>query len=168
MSMMGKLEPRIIEMSPQKVAVVYSKGDPNNVGQLVMGALFGSVFKLKMSKKKEGLDFKVTGLRARWPDAHLVPKNEWQGIWALPVPDWVTELPQKTPEVEVCLETWEYGTVAQILHLGPYSEEGPTIERLHAFIKESGYQLASPHEEEYLTRPDAKEQKTIIRYVVKR
>ena len=66
------------------------------------------------------------------------------------------------------IERWEYGTVAEILHLGPYSEEGPTIERLHKFIEESGYEIAGVHEEEYLTRPDAKVQKTVIRYEVRK
>ena len=72
----------------------------------------------------------------------------------------------KRPEVR--LETWEYGTVAQILHLGPYDQEGSTIERLHRFIKDSGYQITGDHEEEYLTRPDAKVIKTLIRYTVKK
>ncbi|MCJ7769173.1 MAG: GyrI-like domain-containing protein, partial [Dehalococcoidales bacterium] len=64
--------------------------------------------------------------------------------------------------------TWQYGMVAQILHLGSYSEEGPNIERLHGFIEESGYEIAGPHEEKYLTRPDAKAVKTIIRYEVRK
>jgi len=72
------------------------------------------------------------------------------------------------PNVEVKIETWEYGTVAQILHLGPYDQEYPTVERLHKFIADSGYELAGPHEEEYLTSPDAKVQKTIIRYPIRK
>ena len=86
----------------------------------------------------------------------------------LPVPEDTTSLPQKVPDVEVKIETWGYGTVAQILHLGPYDQEHPTIERLHRFIEESGYEIAGPHEEEYLTRPDAKVIKTIIRYSIRR
>jgi len=57
------------------------------------------------------------------------------------------------------LETWNYGTVAQILHVGPYSEEEPTVKRLHEFITENGYEIAGIHEEEYLTPPKAKVQK---------
>ncbi|MBM2850090.1 MAG: hypothetical protein HW418_3032, partial [Anaerolineales bacterium] len=56
----------------------------------------------------------------------------------------------------------------EILHIGPYSEEGPTIQRLHEFIAASGYEIAGVHEEEYLTTPKAKVQKTIIRYPVKK
>ncbi len=160
--------PVIREMPAQKMAVVDSKGDPNVVGQQVFPALYGAVYTLKFALKKAGKeDFKVTGLRARWPDAHLVPRDQWTAHWGLPIPEDTTELPKKVPEPEVRIEVWEYGTVAEILHLGPYSEEGPTIQKLHQFIEESGYQIAGVHEEEYLTRPDAKVQKTIIRYPVR-
>jgi hypothetical protein len=158
---------RIIEMPPQTMAVVYSKGDPNAVGEYVGKALFGAVYGLKFQLKKAGKeDFKVTGFRAKWPDAHLVPKNEWTGVWALPIPEGTAELPKKVPEPEVKIEVWEYGTVAEAMHIGPYAEEGPTIERLHKYIEENGYKLNGAHEEEYLTRPDAKVQKTIIRYII--
>ena len=161
--------PRIVEMPSQTMAVVTSKGDPNVVGEQVFPALYGAVFTLKFQLKKAGKpDFKVTGLRARWPDAHLVPKDQWTGIWGLPIPEGTTELPKKVPEPEVRIEVWEYGTVAEILHIGPYSEEGPTVERLHEFIRESGYEIAGAHEEEYLTRPTAKVPKTIIRYPIRK
>jgi hypothetical protein len=42
------------------------------------------------------------------------------------------------------------------------------VERLQQFISESGYQTSGPHEEEYLTQPDAKVVKTLIRYGVKK
>lgn len=161
--------PEIYEKPAQTMAVVTSKGDPNVVGESVFPALYGSVYTLKFQLKKSGQgDFKVTGLRARWPDAHLVPKDQWTAHWGLPIPEETAELPRKVPEPVVRIERWEYGTVAEILHLGPYSEEGPTIERLHRFIEESGYEIAGVHEEEYLTRPDAKVPKTLIRYPVRR
>jgi hypothetical protein len=128
-----------------------------------MPALYGSVYTLKFELKKKGMPtFKVGGLRARYPDAHLVPKEEWTHIIGLPIPEDTTSLPQKVPDVQVKIETWEYGTVAQILHLGPYDQEYPTIERLHKFIEENGYEIAGMHEEEYLTRPEAKVPKTIF------
>jgi len=160
--------PQIIEMKSRKMAVVVTRGDPNVVSAKVLPALYGSVYKLKFQLKSKGADFKVRALCARWPDAHLVPKDQWTGIWGLQVPDDVTELPQKTPEIQVKLETWKYGKVAQILHLGPYSEEGPTVARLHQFIQDEGYQIAGSHEEEYLTRPTAKVPKTLIRYPIKK
>jgi hypothetical protein len=165
----SKTDPMIIEMPPQKMAVVQGKGTPDKVFPEIMPALYGSAYTLKFDLKKKGLPtFKVSGLRGRYPDAHLVPKEEWTIIMGLPVPNDTTSLPQKVPALEVKLETWDYGTVAQILHIGPYDQETPTIERLLQFIEENGYQIAGPHEEEYLTRPDAKVVKTLIRYVVKK
>ena len=161
-------EPQIVEMPSQKMAVVYTEGDPNIVGAQVMPALYGSAYTLKYDLKKKGIDFKVGALRARWPDAHLVPKDQWTGIWGLPIPDDTSSLPEKVPGIEVKIEAWEYGTVAQVLHLGPWDAEGPTVERLHDFIAENGYDIAGIHEEEYLTTPKAKVQKTIIRYQVRK
>jgi len=165
----SKTEPQILEMPPQKMAVVRGKGAPDKVFSELMPALYGSVYTLKFDLKKKGLPtFKVGGLRARYPDAHLVPMETWTYIIGLPVPEDTTSLPQKVPGAEVKLETWDYGTVAQILHLGPYDQETSTIERLHKFIAENGYEIAGVHEEEYLTRPNAKVIKTIIRYVVRK
>jgi len=165
----SKTEPQIIAMPPQKMAVVYAKGAPDEVFPQLAPALYGSVYTLKFDLKKKGLPtFKVSGLRARYPDAYLVPKEEWTHIIGLPIPEDTSSLPQKDPNAEVKIETWEYGTVAQILHLGPYEQESPTVKRLHQFIEDNGYEIAGVHEEEYLTTPDAKVIKTIIRYEVRK
>jgi hypothetical protein len=164
-----KTDPQIIAMPPQKMAVVQGKGTPEEVFSSLMPALYGSVYTLKFDLKKQGKPtFKVSGLRSRYSDAHLVPQSEWTIITGLPVPGDTTILPQRVPGTEVKLETWEYGDVAQILHLGPYDQEGPSIERLMGFIEENGYQISGAHEEEYLTTPDAKVVKTLIRYPVKK
>jgi effector-binding domain-containing protein len=161
-------EPQLVEMGPQKVATITTKGDPNKMGSRVMPALYGSVYMLKSQRKKAGKDFKVGASRARWPDSDRVSKAEWTGIWALPVPEDTIEIPQKIPEIPVELQTWEYGTVAQIVHVGSYRTEAKTIDKLRKFIEENGYEIAGVHEEEYLTRPTAKVQKTLIRYPVKK
>ncbi len=171
---MTQLEPRIVSMPSQRVAVVHTTGDPNLVGQQALQALYGSVYALKFGRKKHGgTDFKVGALRARWAGAvldgagHLEGAKElWQGDWALPIPDDVQTLPQKDGALAVQPATWDYGEVAQILHLGPYADEPRTVERLHRFIEQQGYEIVGEHEEEYLTRPDVKEPKTIIRYRV--
>ena len=164
----AKKEPQILEMPSQKMAVVYMKGDPNETMPKFMPALFGAVYKLKFELKKKGIEFKVSGLRGRWPNAHLDPKDKWLAICGLPIPEETSSLPQKVPGIDVKIEQWDYGTVAQILHIGPYCEEGPTVERLHKFIEDNGYQIAGVHEEEYLTSPQAKVQKTLIRYPIKK
>jgi effector-binding domain-containing protein len=155
-------------MEPQKMAVVHTKGDPNKVLPKIMPALYGSVYTLKFDLKRKGIAFKVGALRGRWPDAHLVPKDQWTGLLGLAVPADTISIPQKVPETEVKLETWDYGSVAQILHKGPYRTEGPTVEKLHKFIAENGYEIAGDHEEEYLTSPKAKAQKTLIRYPIRK
>jgi hypothetical protein len=51
--------------------------------------------------------------------------------------------------------------------LGTYAEEGPTVQKLHEYIEANGYKMEDipgTHEEEYLTMPGVKNQKTIIRY----
>jgi len=45
------------------------------------------------------------------------------------------------------------GAAAQVLHIGPYAAEGPTIERLHAFVAEQGCRLSGRHHEIYLGDP---------------
>ena len=63
------------------------------------------------------------------------------------------------------LEEFTEGPCAQILHVGPFADEGPTIQRLHNFIESRGV-LTGKHHEIYLTdirRADPKNWKTIIR-----
>jgi hypothetical protein len=162
------MEPQILELPSQTMATVRSKGDPNDTSPTVMSAFFSAVYTVKFELKKKGISMTVRHLRARWPDAHILPKNQWTAIWGIPIPDDIKSLPQKDPNVKVEVEHWEYGTVAQVVHLGPYSTEGDTIQRLHAFITDSGYEIAGHHEEEYLTRPTAKVLKTIIRYQIRK
>lgn len=53
----------------------------------------------------------------------------------------------------VRLDTFREGLAAQVLHLGPYAAEEPTIQKLHAFIRDNGYELAGKHHEIYLGDP---------------
>ncbi len=169
-------EPHVLHMPSQHVAIVRTVGDPNEVGPSAMRALYGSVYTLKFDRKKHGGgDFKVGALRARWEGgwldetgALIGAKEQWRGEWALPIPEDVDVLPQKGGAFTVTPATWTYGEVAEVLHVGPYSQEPPTVQRLHRFIEEQGYEIAGQHEEEYLTRPDARVQKTLIRYPVRK
>jgi len=166
----AKTDPEIVRIPARTMAVVRTLGDPNDVGERVFKALYGAACTLKFDLKKRGVEFKMEAPRARWfagESWRSVPREQWEAAWALPLPDWTTEVPQKEPETPVGVETWEYGTVAQILHIGTYAEEGPTIARLHAFIADEGYEIAGPHEEEYVSRPNAKQPKTVIRYQVR-
>jgi hypothetical protein len=61
---------------------------------------------------------------------------------------------------------WKEGLCGQVLHVGPYSAEGPTIRRLHEFIRRQGYRPTGRHHEVYLSDPNRtspKNLKTIVR-----
>ena len=163
-----KTDPIIIKMPTLKMAVVYTKGDPNVVAQQAMPALYGSVMGLGRELTKKGIKFQMGAPRARWPNLEDVPKQEWVGIWGLPIPEESESIPQTSKDVDVKIEVWEYGTMAQILHIGPYATEPATVEILMNFISEMGYEVNGAHEEEYLTAPGADSQKTLIRYPVKK
>lgn len=155
-------EPRIVSKPNQKMLVVEVKGDPNVSGSNAFSLLFRTFFSLP--------GVRMAPPRARWLAPLSAPKTEWVGLCALPLPESVTELPAGVEGVKI--EVWEYGEVAEIFHPGAYGEEAPTIEKLMAFIKAQGYEIAGPHEEEYIIGPgmgaDPKDYKTIIRYQVKR
>lgn len=163
-------EPRISKMAPQKMLVVEAKGDPNVIGAKAFKTLFGTYYKLKKSEKK----WQVAP-RARWPLPLDTPKDKWIGLYALPVST-TAQMPngfkQTDPEIKVEIQTWEYGDVAEILHIGPYSAEVPTTERLQSYIKEKGYRVIGEHEEEYIKGPgmfgkgNPEKYYTIIRYRV--
>ncbi len=66
--------------------------------------------------------------------------------------------------------SYHEGAAAQILHIGPFAEEGPTIEKIHRFIRENDYELSGKHHEIYLSdlrRAAPEKLKTIIRQPLK-
>jgi len=146
----------------QKMLVVEKKGDPNVTAGMAFPTLFSTFFKLPGAR--------MAPPRARWLNTLTDPRDEWVGLYALPLPDSVDSLPSGAEGVKI--DYWEYGEVAEILHVGSYSEETPTIEKLIAFIAEQGYEIAGPHEEEYLrgpeSGPDSSQYMTIIRYQIKK
>ena len=42
-------------------------------------------------------------------------------------------------------ESYTEGKCAQVMHLGPFSEEEPTVEKVHTFIEENGYKRRGKH-----------------------
>ena len=160
-------DPHFAELPKQRMAVTYTQGAPRTSANRVLPALYGAVYVVRAQLKMKGEPFKVGPLHARWPDAHLVPKERWTAIWGLAIPECVTLLPQKKPGVQVAPEVWEYGTVAEVVHVGSYAREGQTVKLLHQFIGDSGYEIVGPHEEVYLTTRRARVQRTLIRYAVR-
>lgn len=165
------VEPRIVERADERVLEVRAIGDPDEIGSAAFGLLFQLYFS---SGAATGFAPPVT--RARWQEGlDEIPRGEWIGRYALPVPEGVESLPEHTPPegVAASITTWEYGTVAEILHIGRYEAEQPTIERLEAFVEAEGYETFGGHEEEYIVGPtmagpgNPDEYRTILTYRVR-
>ena len=116
------------------------------------------------------------------PSAFAAGKKDlWQWTLLIMQPEFITapmvreavqEVTRKKQPVALPLvrfDSFEEGRVAQTLHVGPFSEEGPTIERLHAFIAQQGCRRVGKHHEIYLSdirRAAPERWKTIVRQPV--
>lgn len=159
--------PRITRMDNQKMLVVSLRGDPDVAAKQAFSTLFKAFYK---SAGKEDKRLRKAP-RARWSFADIAqPKDRWEGRYALPVSDGFPDLRGGQAVTEV----WEYGDVAEILHVGSYESEPPTINRLQDFIKAQGYAIVGDHEEEYLKGPgmffrgNPDRYKTLIRYRIRK
>jgi hypothetical protein len=185
----AKEAPALIEVPELGYLMVDGHGDPNDNPLFTdgMGALHGLAYTLKFMLKKQGVaDYGVMGLQGLWwaedPDDFQAGQREhWQWTLMILQPDFVTPELVEAARVEVArkkvaprleevrLERLAEGLCAQVLHLGPYSEEGPTIACLHAFIAAQGRQARGKHHEIYLSDPRRtvpEKMKTIIRQPV--
>jgi hypothetical protein len=146
--------PRIVDRPRERMAVVETVGDPDQVGPRAVGSLYGAIAQLGLRSGP---------LRARWPNASDHPKEEWVARWALPVPDHTPDLGDG-----IKLETWYGHLVAEVVHEGPFNDaEVQEIRRLHRFIGDCGYEIAGDAEEEYLTQPGGEPQRTVVRYEIR-
>ena len=162
-------------------------GDPNTSQAYRDGVqvLFNLSYTLKFMVKKGALaiDYSVLPLEGLWWAEDMstfltADKSRWQWTMLMMQPDFIT--PAMVAEAiqavkrksdppllkAVRLETLSEGLCAQIMHVGPFSAEGPTIERLHQYIADAGYQRRGKHHEIYLSdiRKTAPEKwRTVIR-----
>ena len=185
----AKRKPEIVDVPPGKFLTYSGRGAPESEAyQAALTALYGLSYTLKFKSKAEGRDFTVMALEGLWwwddpavfdlEDAP--PRDEWNWKSMIRQPDFITQemVDEVRPEVRekrgpavdgVTLETFHEGLSAQIMHIGPYSEEGPTGRTLHAFIEESGYRMRGRHHEIYLSDPRRSKPenlKTILRQPV--
>ena len=180
-------QPVIVDVPELHYLMIDGEGDPNVSAdyQAVIEALYTASYtlKFKVKRRQPGIDYKVMPLEGLWWADHMGAfrferKHEykWTMMIAQPsilIPELVAEAVDETARKKdlpalsmIRFETLTEGTSAQILHLGPYTEERPTIEKLHAFIEEQGYRKAGKHHEIYLSDPrrTAPERlKTVIR-----
>lgn len=165
------VQPRIISKPDTRAFVVEATGEPN----VTVGPAFSLLFKTWFSLKNRPKGKDMPAPRARWPKHFETPRNEWIGIYAIPIPS-VAKIPADLPAkngLMVEVRDWHYGEVAEILHVGPYASEDTTVAKLKKFITEQGYEINGAHEEEYLKGPgfmptNPEKYLTIIRYQVKK
>ena len=168
-------KPVVVEVPTFTIIAVDGQGDPNTsqAYQEAMEALYTVAYKIKFASKGEGFDFRVMPLEGLWwaddPAAFTGGnRDEWQWRMFIVVPDFVTEAAfsaavkvvaeGKNPAAlgKVTFRTFHEGPAAQIMHVGPFAAEAPTIETLHAFIRETGHTFdgqAEKHHEIYLSDP---------------
>jgi len=165
-------EPQITKKSDSRMLVVTASGAPSKISGKAIGVLFKYYYKLD-SEYRVG---KHPAPIARWPVSLDTPQEQWVGKFALPVSENLKTIPTEWKEegATLAVETWHYGDVAEILHVGPYDREKATVDRLHDFVKKQGWVISGVHEEEYVKGPgwifagDPENYYTIIRYPVKK
>lgn len=178
--------PHLVEVPPLRFLGVDGQGAPGCAAfQAAIEALFTASYRARFALKKQGVDYAVMPLEGLWwaddMGAFLrAERDHWRWTLLVAQPDCVpaTALDDaraattaKLGATAAALRVLELreGTCAQALHVGPFSEEGPLVTRLHELIATSGGRLDRPeqkHHEIYLsdfrrTRPERL--RTIVR-----
>ncbi len=148
-------------------------------------ALYSLSYTIKFACKRGPLqiDYGVMPLEGLWwaddmNDFSSGNKQNWKWTLMIMQPDFITEdivaqakaqlKNKKNPKGvdSVRFKKIHEGKCAQIMHIGPFSEEAATIAKLHAFIGSAGHKLSGKHREIYLSdmrRTAPEKLKTIIR-----
>ncbi len=177
-------EPAEVVLPLLKYLMIDGQGDPNTSAEYARAveALFSVSYTAKFAVKKQGIDYAVMPLEGLWWADDLSvfvadDKAQWKWTMMILQPPFVTDdvindaiaavgRKKELPAIaKLRFEEFSEGRCAQILHVGPFSEEGPTIKRLHEFI-DSRTGKTGKHHEIYLSdirRADPRNWKTIIR-----
>jgi len=176
----------VVEVPKMNFLMIDGDGDPNHpTFQNAIEVLFPLSYTLKFMIKKSdiGIDYGVLPLEGLWWADDMSSfikdkKDDWKWTLMIMQPELITnemvveavnqvrvkKNPTSLPLVR--FESINEGKVAQIMHIGPFSEEGPTVQKLHSFIKDSGKKIIGKHHEVYLSdirRAAPEKWKTIIR-----
>ena len=164
-----------------------SPGDSQEY-QEALATLYPIAYKIKFLSKGNGKDFVVPPLEGLWWADNMEDFNEgnrdnWKWTMMIMQPDWIDEelfneaveiSVSKKPELKKLIsklrfEKFKEGKAVQIMHIGPYSEEGPNIQKIHDFIHQNGGSFNGhnlKHHEIYLSDPrkaKPENMKTVIR-----
>ena len=175
-----------IDVPTMNYLMVDGEGDPNTSQAYsdAVEVLFMVSYAAKFMVKKGALaiDYGVMPLEGLWWADDMSrftanDKSNWKWTMMIMQPSFVTSeiigsaiadiKKKKNPPAipKLRLEAFAEGRCAQILHIGPFSEEGPTIEKVHQFI-DSKSKRTGKHHEVYLSdirKADPSKWKTIIR-----
>jgi len=161
-------------------------GAPEGAGfQEAVTEVYSLAYSLKFLVKKGELavDYPVMPLEGLWwtddPGGFdLQRREEWRWRVMIAQPDFVTPelfreaLDQVAAKKDLAALTgtryaiFEEGLAAQVVHVGPFSEEGPTVARLHDYIRRADGRLRGRHHEIYLSdwrRTAPEKLRTILR-----
>lgn len=180
-------KPVLVDVPEMAFVMIDGHGDPNTADSYreAIEALYSVSYTVKFAVKRgpAGIDFGVMPLEGLWwaedPTVFSTgDKSEWNWTAMIMQPEPVTaEIVEEARHQAAAkkslpaLDLMRYarfaeGTAAQVMYVGPYKDEGPTIASLHAFIAEQGCALTGKHHEIYLGDPrrSAPEKlKTVIR-----
>lgn len=183
----------VVDVPEMQFLMADGHGDPNIIPeyQEAVEALYALAFKIKFASKKQlGKDYVVPPLEGLWwaddPEAFTTArdKSRWDWTMMIMVPDWIS--PEifadaveqvrkgKNPAAldRVRLERYHEELAVQIMHIGSYDDETPTLLELHSnFIPENGYVENGKHHEIYLSDPRRvapEKLKTILRHPIRK
>ncbi len=175
-----------VDVPTLQFLMIDGEGDPNTSQEYAQAveALFSVSYTVKFMVKKgsQAKDYAVMPLEGLWWADDISTfiandKSKWKWTMMIMQPNFVEPViihaaiaevrGKKTlPAVsKLRIENFTEGSCAQVLHVGPFSDEGSTIQKVHAFIH-SRSSLAGKHHEIYLSdirRADPAKWKTIIR-----
>ncbi|MDR0285061.1 MAG: GyrI-like domain-containing protein [Propionibacteriaceae bacterium] len=187
------MTPTIIDVPAGAFLAVDGRGDPNTSPDYAAAIelLYGLAYGIKMTHKAT-LEYVVPPLEGFWSVADVAYQggaipDKTQFVWTAVIrqPDFVTAeiveaakpaLTRKKPGLDVTrarLETITEGLCVQVLHVGPYDDELPTITAMEGYAAEQGYVSdlgGRRHHEIYLAdarRTASEKLKTIIRHPVR-
>jgi hypothetical protein len=168
----------IVAVPARSVVAIEGQGAPGGEAfQRSVGALYGVTYTLKFSRKRAGKgDFKVGALEACWWAGGgevafgETPREQWRWRLRLAVPEDVGakevsaaiaaavgkkggKLEASCEAARVRLERVAAGRWGRVLHVGPYTEEGPSIAKVVALIESAGGAAGPDHVEIYLNDP---------------
>jgi hypothetical protein len=182
----------IVKVPDMNYLMIDGSGDPNKSKDYMdaIEALYAVSYTLKfmVKKGKTAVDYAVMPLEGLWwmeGDVQFSQedRSKWRWTAMIMQPEYVTETlfneavevtrKKKNPVAlsKMRFELYRENTAAQIMHIGPYADETPTVDKLQIFIQEKGYKINGKHHEIYLGDPrkTAPEKlKTIIRYSIKK